>query len=263
MRGASAARGAIPWHEGERQASIAPTNRYPTALRRCERIAPYLLSILLHGLLFIGLVVIPTTEAARPPAETSVDILSAEQFNQIVTAANARDHPAEKQIEKNQGRAPPAEMGALSAPERPVPDPAAREGVGIWRRATQILSEAALADPRHRKMAARLELLETNTRLEQLCNLEAILQISQKEARFRPESVIAYAMLATRSDGNFIIADGAAFHSDGQWYNLAFKCRISPRQQRVAAFEFATGAAIPERDWASHDLPRQMTAGDD
>ncbi len=107
-------------------------------------------------------------------------------------------------------------------------------------------------------------MLETNARLERLCNLEALLQISQKEAQFHPETVIAYAMRETRSDGDSIIADGAAFHSQGQWYNLAFKCRISAAQQKVSAFEFATGAAIPERDWAAHDLPRgAMQAADD
>jgi Domain of Unknown Function (DUF930) len=98
----------------------------------------------------------------------------------------------------------------------------------------------------------------------QLCNLEALLRISRKETQFRPETVIAYAMLATRSDGNSIIADGAAFHSNGQWRNLAFKRQIAPRQQKLSAFEFATGAAIPERDWESHDLPRgsMQTGGD-
>ena len=227
-----------------------------------ERIAPVLLSALLHGLLLLALVLVPAIEAGPPPAEeTSVAVLSSEQFDRIMRPAKTPDRPAEKPIENNPPR---AEIGDLPVSPQATANPPPREETRIWRKAAQILSEATLADPRHKKLAARLRLLETNARLEQLCNLEAILQISQKETQFHPETVIAYAMRETRSDGDSIIADGAAFHSDGQWYNLAFHCRISPRQQKVSAFEFATGAAIPERDWAAHDLPRAaMQAADD
>jgi hypothetical protein len=234
------------------------------AFEDCERIAPALCSALLHGLLLIALVLGPAIGEKPPPAEeTAVDILSPEQFDQTMRRAKAPDRPAEKPTEKSPARAP-AETGDLPASAAPTSHPAPGEEGPIWRKAAQILSEARLADPRHRKLAARLRLLETNTRLEQICNLEALLQISQREKQFHPETVIAYAMRETRSDGDSIVADGAAFHSDGQWYNLAFKCRISVRQQKVSAFEFATGAAIPERDWASHDLPRgAMQAADD
>jgi hypothetical protein len=229
----------------------------------CERIAPALASALLHGLVLIALVLVPAIEPRPPPAEeTAVDVLSPEQLDQIAHRAKAPDQLLEKPTEKVPA-GPPAETGDLPKSAAPAPNPAPQAETRIWRKAAQILSEATLADPRHRKLAARLRMLETNTRLEQLCNLEAILQISQKEAH-HPETVIAYAMRETRSEGDSIIADGAAFHSEGQWYNLAFKCRISPRQQRVSAFEFATGAAIPQRDWAAHDLPRSVTqAADD
>jgi hypothetical protein len=233
------------------------------AMERRQRAAPYLLSALLHGLL-IALAFVPAPEASLPPTdETSVEVLSPGQFDAIVNAAKAPERAAEKPVEKNPARPPPVEAGALSAPPRAAPGPAPDEGAPIWRQAAQILSEAALASPRYKKTMEKLKMLEANTRLEQLCNLEAILQIRRGETQFRPESVIAYAMAATRTDGDVIIADGAAFRSNGKWYHLAFKCRITPRQQKVAAFEFAAGAAIPERDWASHDLPRELTAGGD
>ncbi|WP_158812775.1 DUF930 domain-containing protein [Methylocapsa sp. S129] len=233
-------------------------------MERYERAAPWLLSALLHILLIVALAAALTNEANLPPTqETSVDVLSPEQFNAIVDAAKTPDHAAEKPAENNPAQQAPADFGVLLAPPLPGPDPAPRESARTWRQATQILSEAALADPRHKKMAAKLDLLEANTRLEQLCNLEAILQIGERETQFQPETVIAYAMKATRSDDDLIIADGAAFWSHGKWYNLAFKCRISPRQKKVSAFEFATGDSIPERDWAAHDLPRQQTAGGD
>jgi len=229
-----------------------------------ERVAPALSSVLLHGLLLIALVLAPAIEARPPPPEeTAVDVMSPGRFDEMLRGSKSADRSAEKPVEKAPAR-PPADTVDLPASASPALNLAPGGEMRIWRKAAQILSDATLADPRHRKLAARLRMLETNTRLEQLCNLEAILQISQKETQFRPETVIAYAMRETRSDGESIIADGAAFHSAGQWYNLAFKCRISARQQKVSAFEFAIGAAIPERDWASHDLPRgAMQAADD
>jgi hypothetical protein len=234
------------------------------AQQEWERVAPALSSVLLHGLLLIALVLAPAIEARPPqPEETTVDVMSPGQFDEMLRGAKSADRSAEKPVEKAPARAP-AESSDLAASASPALNPAPGGEMRIWRKAAQILSDATLADPRHRKLAARLRMLETNTRLEQLCNLEALLQIAEKEARFHPETVIAYAMRETRSDGDSIIADGAAFHSEGQWYNLAYKCRISARQQKVSAFEFATGEAIPEREWAAHDLPRGvMQAADD
>jgi hypothetical protein len=56
-----------------------------------------------------------------------------------------------------------------------------------------------------------------------------------------------------------LTAEGAAFRSEGKWYELAFKCRISPFRQKVEAFDFAIGGAMPKRDWSSHNLPDTLT----
>lgn len=143
------------------------------------------------------------------------------------------------------------------SPETPIKKPEQIENG--WRRSAEILSKAELSNPnpRSRKLAEKLSHLEAGTMFVQLCNLEAILQISRSEQEYRPEGIIAYAMSDLATKGDIIIANGAAFQSKGQWYNLSFRCRVSPTSRTVQGFEFAIGSAIPKSDWASHNLPRQ------
>ena len=123
-----------------------------------------------------------------------------------------------------------------------------------WRRATQMLSASELADPKNKSVAPKLARLEPKTALEQICDFEAILQIGRIETDFAPDSVVAYAMGETQSSNDLILADGAAFRSRGRWYNLKFKCQVSARWQRVLAFEFEVGEAVPRADWSAHAL---------
>jgi len=54
--------------------------------------------------------------------------------------------------------------------------------------------------------------------------------------------------------GRVVIAEGAAFQSGGIWYNLVFRCQISPDRTRVQSFEFAIGDTIPQSKWSSLNL---------
>jgi hypothetical protein len=44
--------------------------------------------------------------------------------------------------------------------------------------------------------------------------------------------VIAYAREAVVRKGDAIIARGAAFHSDGRWYNFPYECQLSANHKR-------------------------------
>ena len=107
-----------------------------------------------------------------------------------------------------------------------------------WYRSEKMLSEAEISNPKHERLRAQLGQLESNTRAAQICNLEAILQITRSGLEFHPVAVIAYAMADVIAKGDIVFANGAAFQSDGEWYNLSFRCRISPRFRQVQGFEF-------------------------
>jgi hypothetical protein len=126
-----------------------------------------------------------------------------------------------------------------------------------WYRSEKMLSEAEISNPKHNRLRTQLGQLESNTRTVQTCNLEAILQITRSGLEFHPVAVIAYAMAEVVAKGDTVVANGAAFQSEGEWYNLSFRCRISPRSRQVQGFEFVIGAAIPREDWTAHSLPNR------
>ena len=126
-----------------------------------------------------------------------------------------------------------------------------------WYRSEKMLSEAEISNPKHERLRAQLGQLESNTRTVQICSLEAILQITRSGLEFHPVAVVAYAMADVVAKGDTLVANGAAFQSEGEWYNLSFRCRISPRSRSVQGFEFVIGAAIPRKDWKAHSLPNR------
>ncbi|MBJ6125134.1 DUF930 domain-containing protein [Microvirga splendida] len=100
-----------------------------------------------------------------------------------------------------------------------------------------------------------LPLFEEETRLEQLCNLEAMAQIAASLRQHHPDRVVAYAKAEVRIDGSRLLAEGAAFRSHRRWYGLTFRCGLSPGRQAVQDFEFTVGKAIPKRLWERYNLP--------
>jgi hypothetical protein len=121
-------------------------------------------------------------------------------------------------------------------------------------KATETLLETMLSDPRSRGVAQSLAQMNVEERAVQICSIEAMGQITKNDSRFYPELVSSYAMSQLKFKGRVVIADGAAFQSSGIWYNLAFRCEVSPDHTRIQSFEFAVGDAIPRSKWSSLNL---------
>jgi hypothetical protein len=124
-------------------------------------------------------------------------------------------------------------------------------------KATRMLSEQWLADPRSQEARKTLPLLAADERLEQLCAIEAMAQINAWKSTLRPDRLVAYAMAETKLSRNALLADGAAFHSDQGWYNVKFKCDLSADHTKVVSFEFVVGDVVPRSEWARHNLPAE------
>jgi hypothetical protein len=129
-------------------------------------------------------------------------------------------------------------------------------------RATRILSGDALSHPLSRRMREMLPLLEEETRLEQLCGLEAMAQISASLRQFHPDRVVAYARSEVTITNDTVIAEGAAFRSHRRWYGLTFRCGFGGDRQAVQSFEFSVGTSIPKRLWEQYNLPDPMLDAD-
>jgi len=122
---------------------------------------------------------------------------------------------------------------------------------------SHMLSEEAQAGPGVGKAVRLLAQLAPNDRIEQLCGLEAMEQVSAWNQAYAPDRVIGYAMADPKLSGNLLIADGAAMHSKNEWYRLKFRCKLTANRSKVAAFEFLVGDAIPRKMWTRHNLPTE------
>lgn len=149
------------------------------------------------------------------------------------------------------------------APEPPDTQTAHLEAPDRMIRATQLYSAAILNNPKSRKAKARLRQLVSEDRIIQLCNLEALEQVHRWKSSLTPNFLIAYARSDVQLTGRQTIeADGGAFHDRDSWYEIRFKCEISPDLTSVVAFEFAVGRKIPQRKWEEYNLPDRVESVD-
>lgn len=198
---------------------------------------------LLHLLLLAALgslSIRPLLEVA-PQAETRVDVelLTPSEF-----AATTRHGPAAAPRSE-----PPSQPQAIEA--APPTEP------GGMVKASRMMAAEALAHPLSGQARETLPFLAADERAEQLCGLEAMSQIHAWKSDFEPDRVTAYAKGATKLVGRALIADGAAFRSKRRWYDLNFRCELSPDQAAVVAFAFRVGDPVPRSQWAKLGLPER------
>ncbi len=206
-------------------------------------------SIVVHGLLLLAFA-IPLSLRDMPPLNesTPVEVWTGEEFRELETSTAPPIPQNPEPFSASHTQPDPAIQPAPSAEPPPQTAPAVI-------RATKMLSGDVLSHPASRKMQQMLPLMEEETRLEQLCNIEAMAQIAAALKQFEPERIVAYAMADTRRSRNTIVAKGAAFRSGSSWYNLSYTCQLDLRSKTVRSFELAVGETIPKRLWEQHNLP--------
>jgi hypothetical protein len=115
------------------------------------------------------------------------------------------------------------------------------------------LAANSLGDPRFYASLRRLDLA---TRLDQVCDYEAMLRIGRDPRRFHPDRAKAEVISTPNRTENAITANGGAFRSDGRWYALSYSCKTTPNHLAVTDFSYRIGAVIPESDWSKYGLWR-------
>ncbi|HSM42208.1 MAG TPA: DUF930 domain-containing protein [Afifellaceae bacterium] len=122
-------------------------------------------------------------------------------------------------------------------------------------RATRMMAADSLADPASRQARLALLTLAEDDRMEQLCAVEAIEQIHAWRGDISPDRLVTYATSDPDVSANTIVAEGAAFRYARRWFTVSFRCEVTPDRERVVAFEFRVGAAVPEEEWERRNLP--------
>lgn len=204
-------------------------------------------SLALHAILVAALAASPAVRMFKRPTRdegVAVDILTPQQFREAVsqrqwpfTSPPARTHA-------------PAMRESAAIPK--AAEPNAAPGMIV---AKTMLSEKLLADPRSSQARRELATFDDGERVVQLCNLEAMDQIEAWRADFQPDRLVAYARSEVEMSGDTIVADGAAFRSRRNWYDIKFRCKVAPGHARVVAFEFRVGEPVPRKDWEKLNLP--------
>lgn len=113
----------------------------------------------------------------------------------------------------------------------------------------------AHAAPDARFLAA-LDRLDPNTRLEQICDLEAMRKMSQSTlpGGGRVDRAKSDVLSTPQHLGHMLVAKGGAFRAGGKWYQMSFTCKATPDHKTVLDFSYKTGAAIPPSKWATYGL---------
>ena len=105
-------------------------------------------------------------------------------------------------------------------------------------------------DSRVEKM---LRQLDPDARFEQICDLEAMKQIS-KDKTYKPERTIVSALEAPKFVASTMSGTGGAFRSKGKWFQFSFTCETTADHMKVQAFSIKIGEPIPEDKWEPHGL---------
>ena len=117
-----------------------------------------------------------------------------------------------------------------------------------------VATPAAAVDKKAAKFAEGLKKLDPETRLEQVCDYEAMRRIGREAKEFRPDRSQSNAVTEPKHDGSTLIAKGAAFRSKGQWYQFSFTCKGAPDHLTVLSFAYQIGEPIPEQKWEEYGL---------
>lgn len=104
------------------------------------------------------------------------------------------------------------------------------------------------------RFVASLRHLDPDTRLEQVCDREAMLRIARGSRGFKPDRAKSYATALPQHVKDVLRAQGAAFRSKGKWYKLSFVCKGSPDHTEVISFDYKIGELIPARQWTTYGL---------
>lgn len=106
------------------------------------------------------------------------------------------------------------------------------------------------------RFAASLKKLDPQTRLEQVCDLEAMSRIGRDAKTYRPDRAKTDVVSHPVHSGHTVTGKGGAFRSKGRWYAFSFTCKGTPDHMTVLSFSYKIGEPIPESKWAALGLWR-------
>ena len=220
-----------------------------------------LTSLLVHGLIVGGVLALPALAQQEVTEEdvVSVAVVTPDQLQSEIDAARERKRqaadpepeldvsaleprpePVQEPSKATAGPQPPKPAAALESPKtldspiapKPPDSPQDRPDQTAQRIGPKLPSGKPVAIPRRRVVPKDKTVLAGDRQREQLCHNAAM--------------VISSAVDATVTGDNVIVANGAAFRSEGRWFNFKFRCEADPVADTVMSFDYLIGGPFPE-----------------
>ena len=98
-----------------------------------------------------------------------------------------------------------------------------------------------------------LNRLDPQTRLEQVCDREAMKRIKD-EKKLPVDRAQGAASADAKTDGHKLTAVGGAYRTKSGWFGLTYTCQATADHTKVLSFEYQTGDAIPKAKWEDYGL---------
>ena len=95
--------------------------------------------------------------------------------------------------------------------------------------------------------------LDPQTRLEQICDREAMKRIKD-DKKVPVDRAQGSASAEAKTNGDKLTAVGGAYRTKGGWFGLTYVCQSSTDHMKVLSFEYQTGDAIPKAKWEDYGL---------
>jgi hypothetical protein len=114
---------------------------------------------------------------------------------------------------------------------------------------------ATAAHAQDAKFLQSLRKIEPTTRLEQICDLEAMNRI-KRETGMKADRAKSDVISSPHHNNHTLTVNGGAFRADAKWFELSFVCMGSPDHLHVTAFKYKIGKPIPQSKWPSLGLWR-------
>jgi hypothetical protein len=95
--------------------------------------------------------------------------------------------------------------------------------------------------------------LDPQTRLEQVCDREAMKRI-KNEKKLPVDRAQGAASADAKTDGHKLTSVGGAYRTKGGWYRLTYVCQATADHTKVISFEYQTGDVIPKSKWEDYGL---------
>ncbi len=102
---------------------------------------------------------------------------------------------------------------------------------------------------------ATIEIADTSRadRAARLCTTELRAQLLHVSPAYSPELLPSYRL----EEGTVSEIPKTAFRSNGQWYDLSYRCEIDSEATKITSFTFHVGDPVPRSEWKHRGLPSQ------